>query len=145
MSERVRTTTELPADADLVWEALTSPDGVESWLGEGSRLEPREGTDLDVADVETGVRRVGRVDEVDPGRRLGFVWWPDGDDPSAGHRVDVVLTPHGGGTTLTVTETPLSALACLAAPTSAEAWTWRSAAMELALLAPRLACAGAVV
>ncbi|WP_195210540.1 SRPBCC family protein [Actinomarinicola tropica] len=141
--DAIRTATDLDADPDLVWEALTSPDGVASWLGEGSHLVPESGAALDVADVETGVRKVGRVEQVDPGRRLTFVWWPEGDDPDTGHRVDVVLTPsgHGGGdgtTTLTITEAPLSARASIAgAP-----WAWRAAGIELALLAPRLACVG---
>ena len=46
-----RTDTTLAADPDEVWEVLTSPEGVEGWLGEGSTLPPAEGADLDVADV----------------------------------------------------------------------------------------------
>ncbi len=133
-----RTDATLPADPDEVWEVLTSAEGVEGWLGEGSTLPPVEGADLDVADVETGVRRLGRVERVEPGRRLGFVWWPadrddadrDGDGRGgSASRVEVVLSPVDDGTRLVITETPLG-------PTSASAsvaglWAWRSAAVEL--------------
>lgn len=140
--DAVRTTTDLDADVDLVWEALTSPDGVASWLGDDSRLTPVEGSELDVADVETGIRKHGRVEEVAPGRRLTFVWWPEDDGPDAGHRVEVVLAPgEGPATRLTITETPTSAQASIAAH---DLWTWRAAALELALLLPRSTCAGAV-
>lgn len=136
-----RTSTDLPAPPDEVWETLTSPEGVEEWLGDGSTLTPVEGSELDVADVETGVRRHGRVEEAVPSRRLGFVWWPASDDPDAGSasRVAIELAPHGDGTRFVVTETPLSpvagthrALACLDA-----AWTWRSAWVELSILGAR--------
>lgn len=132
-------TSTLPAGPDEVWEILTTPDGVESWLGEGSDLPPVEGADLDVADVETGIRRVGRVETVEPGRRLGFVWWPvDGDDASgAASRVDIVLTPDADGTRLDISEipvgTPGGAVASVA--TGHDTWTWRGAAVELRVAA----------
>lgn len=124
--------TELPATPAEVWEALTSPTGVEQWLGEGSELLPVEGAALDVADVETGIRKHGRVDDVEPGRRLGYVWWPaDGDDPgTAATRVAIELVPHEGGTTLVVTETPhqpgrASASTSAVTPADSSAWCWR--------------------
>lgn len=136
-------TSTLPADHDEVWEVLTSPDGVESWLGEGSELTPLEGGDLDVADVETGVRRHGRVDTVEPGRRLGFVWWPADTDPDVdgtASRVDVVLTPDGDRTHLTVTEVPLGGPSAVTASVAHGApWCWRLAAVEVAQMRATLA------
>jgi uncharacterized protein YndB with AHSA1/START domain len=132
----------LPAEPSDVWEVLTSPDGVESWLGEGSDLPPVEGASLDVADVETGVRRIGRVETVEPGRRLGFVWWPEGrdEDDTCASRVELVLTPDSDGTRLDVIEIPLvpSAVAMGSAQASNSAWAWRSAAVEMAVSAPVL-------
>jgi len=139
------TSTHLDDAPDDVWDALTSPDGVEAWLGEGSRLSPVEGADLDVADVETGVRKVGRVDTVEPARRLGFVWWPVCREDDAGaaepSRVVIELVPHGDGTHLTITESPIDvsmrargiggASACAARGS----WAWRAAAVEVRLAA----------
>lgn len=140
MADTRRTTTEMDADADVVWEVLTSPDGVEEWLGPDSHLEPIEGADLDVADVETGVRRHGRVEQVDPGRSLTYVWWPaDPDDGAGATRVVIELVPHEGGTTFVVTEAPATGTLRLAAPSAtasvAGTWAWRGAAVELSLLA----------
>jgi uncharacterized protein YndB with AHSA1/START domain len=132
----------MPARPDEVWEVLTDPDGVASWLGDGSDLPPVEGADLDVADVETGVRRVGTVESVEPGRRLGFVWWPadsEGrDDGAAGDRatrVEITLVPDGDHTHLTITEVPVSRTeAVTASVADAHAWAWRAAGAELGLL-----------
>lgn len=133
-------TTTLPATPDEVWEVLTDPEGVASWLGDGSDLTPVEGADLDVADVETGVRRLGRVETVEPGRRLGFVWWPAGDDHDDGtagdraSRVDIVLRPDGDRTHLTITEVPTSAIGTASASVdTARTWFWRAAGVELGL------------
>jgi uncharacterized protein YndB with AHSA1/START domain len=136
-----RTTTELPASTEEVWEALTSPAGVEDWLGDGSELTPVEGSDLDVADVETGVRKRGRVDEVEDGRRLGYVWWPadGGDGDAAATRVTIELVPHEGGTTLVVTERPWPIATGTATATASVAvaprgtWAWRFSTVEPAL------------
>ena len=130
----------LPAEPSDVWEVLTSPDGVESWLGEGSDLPAIEGAPLDVADVETGIRRVGRVETVEPGRRLGFVWWPEGRDDSDASRVELVLTPDADGTRLDVIELPVvaSGVATASLQASNSTWTWRSAAVEMAVSAPVL-------
>lgn len=124
------TLADLPASPDEVWEVVSSPDGVEAWLGEGSTLPPVEGADLDVADTETGTRRRGRVESVEPGHRLGYVWWPADDEEGgdgAATRVEIQLVPHGPGTRLTVTETPV------AAPPvgGSAAWAWRMASVEL--------------
>jgi uncharacterized protein YndB with AHSA1/START domain len=147
-----RTTTELPAGPDEAWEVLTSPDGVASWLGDDSRLSPVEGTDLDVADVETGVRRHGRVEVVEPGRRLGFVWWPAGSDPDEpggpASRVAIQLVPHDGGTTLVVTESPVTPFGGTAPRASASVagstWRWRAAAVEVAIMSASLRATAAI-
>lgn len=132
-------TSTMPARPDEVWEVLTDPDGVASWLGDGSDLPPVEGADLDVADVETGVRRVGTVERVEPGRRLGFVWWPaDRDDGAAGDRatrVEITLVPDGDHTRLRITEVPVSRTeAVTASIADAHSWAWRTAGAELGLL-----------
>ena len=133
-------TTTFTADADEVWEVLTDPEGVESWLGEGSSLPPVEGADLDVADVETGIRRRGLVETVEPGRRLGFVWWPvdDGPDGATATRVEIVLVPDGDTTHLTIRESPVTRPGAAVASVLAGSWAWRTAGAELQLAARRM-------
>ena len=129
------TETELDASPDEVWEVLTDPEGVESWLGEGSTLEPVPGGNLDVADTETGVPKRGRVEHVEHSRRLTFTWWPADDESGeagdAASTVNIELIPSGAGTRLTVTERPLTSLGT--ADTSAAAWSWRIVDVELAV------------
>jgi uncharacterized protein YndB with AHSA1/START domain len=130
-----RTIADLPASPEEVWEVVSSPEGVESWLGDDSTLPPVEGADLDVADTETGTRRHGRVETVEPGRRLGYVWWPadgpehGGDDGTTATRVEIQLVPHGPGTRLIVTETPITTTSAIGGTT----WAWRVASVELVI------------
>jgi uncharacterized protein YndB with AHSA1/START domain len=130
MDDRHETTVDLDDPPAAVWDALTDPPGVEAWLGEGSTLVPVEGTPIDVADTETGTRRHGKVDEVEPERRLVFTWWPaDGDSVDSRSTVTIHLTPNGFGTRLVVTEQRLAAQA---------AWRWRIASVELCLIAAHM-------
>lgn len=123
-----------------VWRLLTEPEGLARWMGHGSRIDPQPGGDVDVADVETGVRRRGRVQVVDPGRRLGLRWWPaDGDERRDASDVELVLVPGALGTRVIVTERPVApSVASLAAVGTATAggiatppWGWRLGALSL--------------
>ena len=97
----------LPAAPAEVWEAVTDEGRMGQWLG-GE-------VDLDVAvDVAPGgsgiVTGPGeplwhmRVHTVEPGRRLGFEWWPDdGSGPLT--EVELELTALDDGTLVRVVET----------------------------------------
>ena len=64
----------LPVDPDEAWEALTDPELLEQWFGE---------------------EREAVVEEAEPGERLVFWWWEDGEP---GSRVELTLAPVAGGT-----------------------------------------------
>lgn len=123
----------LDHDAEVVWELLVG-DGPARWLGDGSRIDARPGGEVDVHDVETGRRRRGRVEQVDPGHHLAWTWWDD-DDPRHASRVDLHLRPRPGGTTLVVRERPTPTTATVTASVLGR-WRWRTAGLELALRAP---------
>lgn len=132
-------TIDLDADPDVVWDALTDADGVDAWLGEGSRLDPTEGSHIWVADTESATSRRGRVDHVEPRRRLVYTWWPDDDDGSSATTVDIRLLPLDPGTRVTVVERPAVTVTMLSQAHAADAlrlhhWAWRLAAVEMTLL-----------
>jgi uncharacterized protein YndB with AHSA1/START domain len=96
----------LPADPAAVWAALTDPDRLGSWWGEGTVLDPAPGGAGRFVDPDGSVRE-GMVVEATPGRRLRLDWWPeDGDEPASRVTIDLEPAPDGS-TVLTVTEAVL--------------------------------------
>lgn len=106
----VRREVELDGDVGEVWEALTDEAQVASWFGAPVRWELRPGGPVQVGVPDDAGARAGEVDEVDPGRRLRFRWWPLDDDGSA-TTVTYELEPVPGGTRLVVTEAAAQACA----------------------------------
>lgn len=93
----------LEAAPDDVWRALTDPDELDAWWGEGSTLDPIPGGEGRFVD-DDGVR-AARVVEARPGQRLVLDWWPeDPADDTPASRVTIELVPCPFGTVLTVTE-----------------------------------------
>src|SRR3954467_3147421 len=92
----------LPLDPDEAWAAVTEEEALEAWLAERVELDLRPGGDASFT-LPGGEERRGRVEEVAPGERLTFWWWPEGE---SGSRVTFELAPAVGGTRVRVTETP---------------------------------------
>jgi uncharacterized protein YndB with AHSA1/START domain len=119
----------LPAEVDDVWEALTDPDALRDWLAAevDLDLQPGGAARFDSA----GDHRRGVVEEVEPGRRLSFTWWPvgaGGEDDGSPSRVAFSLEPVPSGTLLTVVEESLAGTASLA-PRALAAWGRRCTAL----------------
>jgi uncharacterized protein YndB with AHSA1/START domain len=110
----------LPAAPGEVWRQLTDPDEVGEWMGGRVAWELHPGGPARF-DGDDGSRRVGRIEEVEPDRRLRYRWWPeDGDGPAS--EVTYVLTPEEEGTEVTVTERTLAPV-----PQDSVGWTaWDS-------------------
>ena len=109
----------LEAETADVWRALTVPEELTAWWGEGSELDAVPGGEGRF--VEEGEpSRLARVVEVRPEQRLVLDWWPedpDADEPAT--RVTIELTPCPFGTVVTVLECvllDLSELPVLVAP-----------------------------
>jgi uncharacterized protein YndB with AHSA1/START domain len=112
----------LPAPPEAVWESLTRPDQLSSWLGSGVELDPRQGGVLRLE--ADGAIRFGVVEEARPFEYLAFRWrvlvgGPHGSVPGPGTRVEFFLRPKGGGTHLRVEETLLSPASLASAPAGA--------------------------
>ena len=101
----------LPADADEVWEAITEPDRLGDWFGAEVHLDLWPGGDAEFVEDDGAVRR-GVVEEVEPGRKLAYRWWPqraEGDDREDldESRVELTIEEVPSGTRLVVVETPV--------------------------------------
>ena len=104
----------LPVERDDAWAAVTQERALEAWLAERVALDLRPGGEASFT-LPDGEERRGMVEEVAPGERLTFWWWPAGGD---GSRVTFELAPAVGGTRVRVTETPAGPTA-LATPVAA--------------------------
>lgn len=81
----------IPAPVGDVWDFLTSPDGLDLWLGPGARPTLETGSPYRTADGTEG-----RVRSVRPGDRLRVSWRPaDWDHDSI---VQVAVAPNVTGT-----------------------------------------------
>lgn len=129
---------DIDAAPDDVWQALTTDDGRTSWLGDGSKIGDDVGDEIHVNDLVTGQRKCGVLDEVTPGHRLGYTWWPE-TSPADATRVAISLEPIHTGTRITVVESrPVAATASVAPTPRAVAmagvatdWAWRTALLAI--------------
>lgn len=99
-------TVDIDAEAEAVWESLTTTEGLADWFGDGSFIGDEPGDDLHVVDPVTGRPKSGIVEKFEPAECLEYTWWPIGA-PDEASRVAITLAPHETGTRVTVTERPL--------------------------------------
>jgi uncharacterized protein YndB with AHSA1/START domain len=78
----------LPVEPDEAWDALTDPELLEQWFGDGDREAV--------------------IEEAEPGERLVFWWWEEGEP---GSRVELRLVPVPTGTRVSVREAPVGPFA----------------------------------
>src|SRR4051812_12733480 len=111
MSDAVTREVVLPADVDEVWEAITDPERMADWFGADVELDLQPGGRA-VFHGDDGAVRGGVGEEVAPGHRLSYRWWPhQADDPNPGApkqtRVELTIEAVPSGTRLLVVEAPL--------------------------------------
>jgi uncharacterized protein YndB with AHSA1/START domain len=94
----------LPVERERAWELLTEPAELEGWLADEVEFEPEEGAPLRAA-WDDGSERAGVVEEIEPERRIRFVW-TGAEDAS---EVEWTLTDAVAGTRLLVVERRLAA------------------------------------
>ncbi|HET7523781.1 MAG TPA: SRPBCC domain-containing protein [Acidimicrobiales bacterium] len=110
----------VPAAHDRVWGAITDPGQMQGWFGGEMDWSLEPGAPLSYRG-DDGELRHGRVEEIRPGRRLRFVWWPvddnghplglDGEATEATEVTEVtyLVEPVPDGTALTIQEKPMGA------------------------------------
>jgi uncharacterized protein YndB with AHSA1/START domain len=101
------TSIDIEAPADVVFEHLTTAEGMVAWMGQHAELEPVPGGQFCVDISGTPIR--GSYAEVDPPHRLVVTWGVAGSDefPAGSSRVEFTLTPTADGTHLHLVHTDL--------------------------------------
>ncbi len=87
-------------------EAVTDPAQLGDWLGDEVDIEVVPGGEGRV--VDDGETRHALVDEVEPGRRFTFTWWPATDRGDRSY-VEIEVFPSTCGSRLVIHETRLAA------------------------------------
>jgi uncharacterized protein YndB with AHSA1/START domain len=100
----------IDAPVDRVWALITAGEHLGRWFADaGADVDLRPGGALELRWKEHGTSR-GRIEAVEPPRRLAFRWAPfkdpGGVDPTDGNstRVEFTLSEEGDGTRLRVVE-----------------------------------------
>ncbi|MGN6605709.1 MAG: SRPBCC family protein [Jatrophihabitans sp.] len=106
--DAVVATVVIDAPPHVVFPYFTDPSLVVTWLADAARLDatPGGGFAVDMGDV--GVR--GSYLAVEPPHRVVFTWGVEGQTglPPGSSTVEVVLSPEGDGTLVTLTHTGLT-------------------------------------
>jgi uncharacterized protein YndB with AHSA1/START domain len=94
------TSIEISAAPEVVFQHLTTADGMRAWMGQHASLDPVAGGEFTVDINGSPVR--GAYLEVDPPHRVVVSWGIAGDDehPPGSSRVEFTLTEISGGTRL---------------------------------------------
>jgi uncharacterized protein YndB with AHSA1/START domain len=100
----------IDAPVERVWELVTEAEHLGRWFGDaGAEVDLRPGGAMALRWSEYGTSR-GRIETVEPQRRLAFRWAPfkdpGGADPIEGNstHVEFTLSAEGDGTRLRVVE-----------------------------------------
>ena len=123
--DRIERTVDLAHRPEVVWRALTTAEGLRSWLGDRASIDLRPGGHAEVVwsggegSVDTTGYTTGDptaeilVERVEEPRVLGFTWRVDGvarEDPRRTY-VEFTLEPTATGTRLHLVESGFAQLA----------------------------------
>jgi len=120
---------DLDTSVDALWQTISDPDHLGTWLGDAVDVDMRPGGTGTV--VDDGIVRHLRVEEVSEPRHLSFTWWEPGSESTASRVVFAVGTNDDGGSRLTITETLPDQSPRIVARASASKLRWEVRAMSL--------------
>jgi uncharacterized protein YndB with AHSA1/START domain len=105
--DRIERTIELAQPPERVWQALTSAEGLGGWFGDRATVDLRPGGMAYIEwDNTDDFKATLTISVVERPTRFAWTWGIQGlpdTDPRRTY-VEFILTPNGGGTRLTVTE-----------------------------------------
>ena len=122
--------TDLDMGVDELWRLVSTAEGWTGWLVDDADIDVAVGASGSASD--RGIRRDIRIDHVNEGQRVDFVWW-ERDEPSSKSYVqlEIVELPTGGSR-LNISEQLVTADASMSS--SLDAW-WQVRFVSLWLLA----------
>jgi uncharacterized protein YndB with AHSA1/START domain len=121
---------------DELWQLVGDGEAWAEWMTDTSDVEVAPGGGGEI--VDDGERRRVCVDDVVPGRRVSYRWWP-ADEPATVSTVELLIVPRPAGSTLRITET----LRASASASASVALDLRWAVRAVALACHRGALVGA--
>jgi len=120
---------DLDAPADELWDLVSDPDQMATWLGDSVDVDLRPGGTGTV--VDDGIVRHVQIEEVSESRRLSFTWWESGDRSTESRVVFAIGTSDDGRSRLTITETLPEQSPRLSARASAGRMRWEVRVLSL--------------
>ena len=109
--DRIERTIELAHPPERVWAALTTAEGLGTWLGQRAEVDLRVGGQATLT-WDSGDTATLTIERLEPPHVFGYSWpingLPDGDPRRT--YVEFTLEPTGTGTTLTMVETGFAQL-----------------------------------
>ena len=125
---RITRQTDFDTPADALWDLVTDPEEMASWLGDRVEIDMRPGGEGTI--VDDGIVKHVVIEELHESRRLSFTWW-EPDDRSTASRVVFTVDTHGAGSRLTITETQNDLSPRCSARASATTMRWEVRALAL--------------
>lgn len=111
MTDSVKVTRVIPAEADRVWQALTSREGMKAYMmGADVETDWQVGHPITMSGEFKGksFRDTGEVRSFEPEKRLSYTHRTGGDSKIE-HLVTVEIEPMSEGTEVTIVQTPAEA------------------------------------
>jgi uncharacterized protein YndB with AHSA1/START domain len=109
--DRIERTLQLAHPPARVWAALTTAEGLGTWLGQRAEVDLRVGGQAKLG-WDSGDTATLTIERLEPPHVFGYSWpingLPDGDPRRT--YVEFTLEPTGTGTTLTMVETGFAQL-----------------------------------
>jgi uncharacterized protein YndB with AHSA1/START domain len=136
MQDTIERTIRIPVNVEVVWDALTTTDGISSWFGDEVEIDLRPGGEARFGWTEYSSSSHAVVVDVERPTRFSYRWADTGGlrvDEGPSTLVEFTLVPVEGGTEVTVLESGFSSLPIATREQSLEGNTsgWKAEMQDL--------------